>query len=353
MNTQLSSWAQLRHDNLLYAKQSYTGGVSCDYPYGYVEPAVEFYAALETLSDMANTKLLASMDKLAQYEDMQYIRSNVRKYFENMQDVAGKLRTISEKEIKGEKLTDSETEFILSVYQERDVVCAVEPSGWYADLYYFKDVEKPDYVVADVHTAPTDAAGNMVGWVWHVGTGPINLMIVRAKDYEGREIAYAGPVLSFYEHVSTNFKRLTDEEWEQSYQMSHGLRPDWTELYLADKDGHNSVANPPMLPTGATEVDRRTEGDIGMTIKPNPMVESSMIVVKLPGRAELYDVDLSIYDMNGRKVAAMFNGSVNGGNYLARWDGTTDTGFAVENGIYVIKLSVGDRVVTGKIAVSK
>ena len=27
LNTQLSSWAQLRHDNLLYAKQSYTGGV--------------------------------------------------------------------------------------------------------------------------------------------------------------------------------------------------------------------------------------------------------------------------------------------------------------------------------------
>ncbi len=27
MNTQLAGWAQLRHDNLLYAKQSYTGGI--------------------------------------------------------------------------------------------------------------------------------------------------------------------------------------------------------------------------------------------------------------------------------------------------------------------------------------
>ena len=38
MNTQFSSWTELRHDNLLYAKQSYSGGTICSYPYGYVEP---------------------------------------------------------------------------------------------------------------------------------------------------------------------------------------------------------------------------------------------------------------------------------------------------------------------------
>ncbi len=32
LNTQLSSWAELRHDNLLYAKQSYTGITICSYP---------------------------------------------------------------------------------------------------------------------------------------------------------------------------------------------------------------------------------------------------------------------------------------------------------------------------------
>ncbi len=32
LNTQLASWAELRHDNLLYAKQSYTGVPICSYP---------------------------------------------------------------------------------------------------------------------------------------------------------------------------------------------------------------------------------------------------------------------------------------------------------------------------------
>ena len=35
-----------------------------------------------------------------------------------------------------------------------------------------------DRVVADVHTQPTDAAGAPVGYVLHVGTGPLNMAIV-------------------------------------------------------------------------------------------------------------------------------------------------------------------------------
>ena len=39
LNTQLASWTQLRHDNLLYAKQSYTFGYPvCSYPHSFVEP---------------------------------------------------------------------------------------------------------------------------------------------------------------------------------------------------------------------------------------------------------------------------------------------------------------------------
>jgi hypothetical protein len=46
LQTQLASWAQLRHDTILYSKESYTGNVLCEYPAGYVEPYPEFYAAV-------------------------------------------------------------------------------------------------------------------------------------------------------------------------------------------------------------------------------------------------------------------------------------------------------------------
>ena len=38
LNTQLASWAELRHDTLLYAKQSYTGYPVCEFPDAYVDP---------------------------------------------------------------------------------------------------------------------------------------------------------------------------------------------------------------------------------------------------------------------------------------------------------------------------
>lgn len=46
LNTQLGSWAQLRHDTILYAKQSYTAGATCEFPDAYVDPYPEAFDAL-------------------------------------------------------------------------------------------------------------------------------------------------------------------------------------------------------------------------------------------------------------------------------------------------------------------
>ena len=48
-NTQMASWTQLRHDTILYVKQSYTGGDTCYYPAGYVEPVPNFWSRMEKM----------------------------------------------------------------------------------------------------------------------------------------------------------------------------------------------------------------------------------------------------------------------------------------------------------------
>src|SRR5262249_30885220 len=60
LNTQLASWAQLRHDTILYAKQSYTGADGCIYPTGFVEPRVEFWQRLRGAASRT-ADLLASL----------------------------------------------------------------------------------------------------------------------------------------------------------------------------------------------------------------------------------------------------------------------------------------------------
>src|SRR4030095_13689833 len=53
LNTQLASWTQLRHDTILYAKQSYNGADACVYPTGFGEPRSEFWSRLKAVASRA------------------------------------------------------------------------------------------------------------------------------------------------------------------------------------------------------------------------------------------------------------------------------------------------------------
>src|SRR4029078_9956792 len=87
----------------------------------------------------------------------------------------------------------------------------VDHPGWYGQLFFADGLEF-DPTVADVHTQPTDEGGNPVGHVLPVGTGAARLMVVVTEGCSGPR-AYAGLASSYYEKVTDDFERLTDEEW--------------------------------------------------------------------------------------------------------------------------------------------
>src|SRR5258708_16791712 len=58
LNTQLGSWAELRHDTILYAKQSYTAEPSCEFPDAYVDPYPQFYTPLARFAPLGPRPLL-------------------------------------------------------------------------------------------------------------------------------------------------------------------------------------------------------------------------------------------------------------------------------------------------------
>src|SRR6185503_13401423 len=60
LSTQLASWAELRHDNVLYAKQSFTAAETCEYPTGYVDPYPAFWTAMERVAHAASNALETS-----------------------------------------------------------------------------------------------------------------------------------------------------------------------------------------------------------------------------------------------------------------------------------------------------
>ena len=346
MNTQLASWAQLRHDNLLYAKQSYSGGIGCSYPKGYVEPIPAFYDAVAIYASRG-----AEI-----FEEMELVK--VTKYFKQLEETSRTLEEIARKELAHETLSEEEVTFLQSTLSKETVGCGdVMYTGWYPSLFYGgdpgKEVIKKDLVVADVHTAPTDEVGNMVGWVVHVGTGFVNMAIVTCTDEEGNTTAYAGPVMSYHEHTTTNFQRLTDEDWGASYLEEHSDRPAWTNIYLADKDGGprgETIA----LKTELSSVDepisgRITETSLNTQAFPNPFKATTTISFTVPPSHTGEEAVVSIYDARGTVVAELLREDLPSTSYLVQWDGTMTTGQKAANGVYFYKVQVGRTQASGAI----
>jgi hypothetical protein len=209
LSAELASWAELRHDTILYAKQSYTAGNSCEFPDAYVDPYPNFYAKLGEYAAFGQ----ALSDELAKGPGAAAIATRIRRHFTVLGDVSGRLKEMAEHELTGAPFTAEMMTFINDAVTVQPVCggAFVDHPGWYGQLF-FDDGLEFDPTIADVHTQPTDEVGNPVGRVLHVGTGPARLMVVVADGCSGPR-AYAGLASSYFEKTTDNFERLTDPIW--------------------------------------------------------------------------------------------------------------------------------------------
>jgi hypothetical protein len=333
MNTQLASWAELRHDNLLYAKQSYTGVPICSFPHGYVEPVPALYDAVRAFAQLGKNRLVPLLSVQAPQNALSW-------YFSNLDGVADTLGSIARKELSGTPLSSDETLFLQHMLYMVNGGCAPAPGGWYCNLFYENGgFTKMDYIVADVHTCPADASGNMVGWVLHVGTGPINLGVVTATTPECGTAAYVGPVMSYGEHVTSNFLRLTDEQWSTLYALNGSSRPSFMNLYLADSLGRTRGSGESLL-TGILQEYRSPLPQYPVLFQnyPNPFNPATVIRYALPGRS---DVTLAVYNALGQRVALLVRETQERGYHQVNFDGT-----GLASGVYFYRLQAGSSVMT-------
>lgn len=208
LNTQLASWAELRHDTILYAKQSYTGGATCEFPDAYVDPHPAFYAALGRFA--AHGESVVAGLPLGDG----WLAQRIVAWFQNLAEVASILEEMAQHQLDGVPLTEEHLAFInRAVRIHWGCGDPAGAEGWYADLF-FQSSQGPEYdpTVADVHTQPTDEAGNMVGKVLHVGTAKPRLAVITVDTCVGPR-AYAGLVSSYFERITEGFDRLDDPTW--------------------------------------------------------------------------------------------------------------------------------------------
>jgi hypothetical protein len=224
LNTQLASWAELRHDTLLYAKQSYSASISCDFPDAYVDPYPEFYARLGLYAQRGQ-EIAAQLG--TSYPTASQI-GQVQGHFTRLREVLRQLQGMAESQRAGRPFSAEQMAFVNQAVKLQSVGCGtLVADGWYPSL--FLDSSRAlefDPTIADVHTQPTDEAGNQVGKVLHVGTGYPRFLIVTADTCHGPR-AYVGLVSSYFEKVTDHFQRLNDQDWLATIQENHPADPPW------------------------------------------------------------------------------------------------------------------------------
>jgi hypothetical protein len=97
-----------------------------------------------------------------------------------------------------------------------------------------------------------------------------------------------------------------------------------------------------LLPVGpAVSVEDPRSVDFASRPMPNPFTHSTQLVYTVD--ATNSRVEVGVFDLAGRRVRTLMSGIQESGKHTVSWDGTTDRGARVPDGIYWIRASVGDR----------
>jgi hypothetical protein len=210
----LASWAELRHDTILYAKQSYTYETSAPPMMdGYVEPYPEVYSRLSSLVRLMSEGLNSRGLLLDRFESKLL----------GLGDIFDNLTTISIKELENEQLTEDDIDYInWAGYRIANYATFNDPE---ADPWVSETDERMA-VIADVHTDPNS------GQVLEVGSGDPYTIYVIVQDEKGNLRLTRGGTFSYYEFKHPMNDRLTDEQWQDMIDNIPPDLPEWMTVTL-------------------------------------------------------------------------------------------------------------------------
>jgi hypothetical protein len=203
-----ASWAELRHDTILYVKQSYAeragGGMDepvfdidpIPEPINYVEPNLGFFYWLQVL-------LQDSIDIMGRSG---FMDENFKTKFSDFNNIVNVLTEIVEKEVQDKPISREQNRFIRDVPAKlaRIVLPPSATFGGYGDVDKFRMA-----LVADVHTDALD------GVVLEVATGIPYRMYAALNDGHGGKRIAIGYTYSYYEFHQPMSNRLNDDEWKK------------------------------------------------------------------------------------------------------------------------------------------
>ncbi len=224
LNAMLASWAELKHDAILYAKQpagAECGGGGPPEPVvkGFVEPNISFWKKAISLLD--NT------ERLLKEENM--LTEKISNATERIREEVQFLLNVSEKELAGKELSEEEydqLQYIGATFENISLDLVREKDQYLMGWSDVQGADKKVALVADVYTANADNNPNKSILFEAVGDADEIYVVVEIGGYL---YLTRGAVLSYREFIQPiDEPRLTDEEWQQQLEKNprKGV-PEW------------------------------------------------------------------------------------------------------------------------------
>jgi hypothetical protein len=221
LHTALGSWTELKHDTILYAKQSMAemgGGGDEKPPLSYVEPNPEAYARLLALASMTR-------DGLQQRGLLSDVTAgNLNNLISELQF----LQRIAEAEMNGTEISADDYWHMFywggSLEQFTLAAADTDEGGGRPILE-----DQKAALVADVATGPA-ADQTLSALEEAIGQPTIIYVVLPGQTTR----VAAGAVYSYYEFPVPVSGRMTDEQWQAMVEAGKNpSAPDWTKLFIA------------------------------------------------------------------------------------------------------------------------
>ena len=233
LNTALASWAELKHDAILYGEQPMAaecGGAGPPDPIvvGYVEPNLPFWRKMENI--LQDTRLILQQNDC--------MTDDLKGKTDQLNDYVTFLIQVTEKELRGEKLTEPEYRTLeyMGSSIEYFTLSVVDPDLHLDDWSLVQGPDKSIAIVADIYTR--NIRGCNKNGILHIATGNANNIYV-VVEIEGNLYLTRGATFSYYEFVQPLGTRLTDEEWQKMLEEKKApAEPEWMKSILIEKEPH-------------------------------------------------------------------------------------------------------------------
>jgi hypothetical protein len=231
LNTGLASWAELKHDAILYAEQPICAecGGGSEFPepvlVGYVEPNLKFWNKMRQMLTMTHTLLV----------DNNLMNADLLEKTERLEEHIDFCIAVSKKELEGKTLDELEYRQIeyLGSSLEWFTLSVIDPDLSLSSWEMVKGADRSIAQVADVFTR------NVLGCdkcgILYEATGNADAIYV-VVEIEGKTYLTRGATYSYYEFVNELGKRLTDEAWQERLEKNDAPgRPQWMLPLIIDK----------------------------------------------------------------------------------------------------------------------